>query len=167
MLVYTTYDARAVANYFLLKAATEGRKIDPMGIQKLVYFAHGWFLALYGRPLISQQVEAWDYGPVIRDLYGEFKNFGNSSITSQAMSWSARPLTMVAPTIPPSDRETQSLLDRVWDVYKNLTSIQLSNLTHVEGSPWKQARDQHKAIIEDDLIRNYFLAQMNGPRTNA
>jgi len=84
MPFHRTYDARAVANYFLELAGQEGKPLDPMGIQKLVYFAHGWTLAIYDRPLISQRVEAWDYGPVIRDLYNEFKRFGSSRITEPA-----------------------------------------------------------------------------------
>jgi uncharacterized phage-associated protein len=161
------HDARAVANYFLEKAQSEGRAIDPMGIQKLVYFAHGWSLALYGRPLISQPIEAWEYGPVIKDLYGQFKQFGYAPITSRASIWTMEPGTrrfgVSQALIPESDTETRSLLDRVWEVYKNFTSIQLSNLTHVPESPWKQARDQGSRIIDNDLIRQYFTAQMNGP----
>jgi hypothetical protein len=84
-------DARAVANYFLDVAGKENRTIDPMGIQKLVYFAHGWNLAMYGRPLIVQNVEAWDYGPVIRDLYQDFKRFGNGPIKMPAMALSFGP----------------------------------------------------------------------------
>ena len=30
-----------------------------------VYFAHG-LIALTGRPLIREPIEAWDYGPVVR-----------------------------------------------------------------------------------------------------
>src|ERR1700736_6544090 len=79
-----TYDARAVANYFLQRANAEGIPITPMAIQKLVYFAHGWMLAVYGRPLINQRIEAWEYGPVIRDLYQQFKRFGDLKITEPA-----------------------------------------------------------------------------------
>src|SRR5271157_4349946 len=84
-------DARAVANYFLDLAKKENRPIDPMGIQKFVYFAHGWNLAMYGRPLIIQDVEAWDYGPVIRDLYQDFKRFGNGPIETPAMTFGVEP----------------------------------------------------------------------------
>jgi len=160
------YDARAVANYFLDLAKKEGRTIDPMGIQKLVYFAHGWNLAMYGTPLISQRVEAWDYGPVIRDLYGDFKRFGNLPVEGPVLALKMEPGTMKVRLTKPelighAPAETLSLLDRVWEVYKPFTSIQLANMTHVPGSPWKTARDQNLSVISDDLIRNWFTGQMN------
>jgi uncharacterized phage-associated protein len=171
MYLYTgPQDARAVANYFLHLARKEGRSIDPMGIQKLVYFAHGWNLAMYGRPLISQPVEAWDYGPVIRDLYQDFKRFGNGPIKELAMELNVEPGTMrlqftkpdIAQTnVPP---ETLSLLGRVWEVYKPFSSVQLSNMTHAIGSPWKTARDRGMGVIPNELIKQWFTTQMNAPR---
>ena len=76
--------SKAVANYFLDIAERDGKTLNPMKLQKLVYIAHGWHLAIRRRPLIRESVEAWKYGPVIADLYHEFKKFGNMPITERA-----------------------------------------------------------------------------------
>lgn len=55
------HDARAVANYMLAVAEKKGMTLTPMQVLKLVYLAHGWSLAWFGRPLIRDDVEAWDY----------------------------------------------------------------------------------------------------------
>ena len=78
------YEAKAIANYFLEKAKAEGNSLTPMQVQKLVYFAHGWYLGLFGEPLIKESVQAWSYGPVIPSLYQEFKRFGNQGIDELA-----------------------------------------------------------------------------------
>ena len=52
----------------------------PMQLLKLVYIAHGWTLGICATPLITEQVEAWKYGPVIPDLYQHVKKYGSSSI---------------------------------------------------------------------------------------
>src|SRR5579875_2343089 len=101
------YDARAVANYFLDLAAKEGRPLDPMGIQKLVYFAHGWNLAIFGSPLIRQRVEAWDYGPVIADLYQAFREFGPNPITSPAKKFEFDPITGLVSESTPTISESE------------------------------------------------------------
>ena len=124
-----------------------------MAIQKLVYFAHGWMLAVYGRPLISQGIAAWDYGPVINDLYQEFKHFGNLSITEPARAFCEIPKYQ--------DPEVADLLDRVWKAYKHFTAIQLSNMTHVPDSPWSIARKNGQSFIGDDLIKTYFSTLPN------
>ena len=45
-----------IANEFLRLASVDGRAVDLMQLQKLVYVAHGWCLAASGQPLTG---EAW------------------------------------------------------------------------------------------------------------
>src|SRR5882762_236012 len=78
------YDPKSIANVFLALAEAEGKHLTPLQLIKLVYIAHGWYLALTQKPLISEQAEAWQYGPVIPSLYQEFKGFGNSFIKRRA-----------------------------------------------------------------------------------
>jgi uncharacterized phage-associated protein len=154
------YDARAVANYFLELADLERIPITPMAMQKLVYFAHGWMLATYGRPLISQRIEAWDYGPVIADLYHAFKRFGNLRITEPAhVQMTGTTFRVTLSRIPKNqDREVASLVRKVWETYKHFTAIQLSNMTHMPSSPWSIARENNQPFIDDDVIKEYFSA---------
>jgi uncharacterized phage-associated protein len=44
-----THDALAVANWFFARAEAEGKTLDPMKLQKLIYFSHGWSVAITGR----------------------------------------------------------------------------------------------------------------------
>jgi uncharacterized phage-associated protein len=165
------FDALAIANYFLDKAKAEGKPLTPMALQKMVYFAHGWHLALVGQPLIKQRVAAWEFGPVISAIYREFKEFGKSPITRKATSldlseWGdadAGGLKIIEPTVPITQEtiETREILDRVWDVYKNFSGVQLSNLTHAGDSPWSQTYQPNVRglMIDDSLIKSWFQQQ--------
>lgn len=161
------YDAAAVANYFLLLAEKQGKDLDPMKLQKLVYFAHGWYLALRKEPLIKDRVEAWEYGPVIPSLYHQFKVFGNGTIKNRALvtKFDAGMFRLKTPSVDEQgDTETniyaKSLLDRIWEVYGGLTAIQLSNMTHEPGSPWEitwnRNPGQRHVVIPDELIMADF-----------
>jgi uncharacterized phage-associated protein len=163
------YSAKAIANYFLDLAKEHGETVSPMKIQKLVYFAHGWHLAILGTPLIDEQIEAWKFGPVIRSLYSEFKQFGNQPIEGHAAHYrlvpGARPKLEVShPRISKSadTQPTRDLLRRVWEVYSPYTAVQLSNLTHQDGTPWKAVMDHYRGDapkgtdIPADSIQKYF-----------
>src|SRR5262245_61420633 len=87
-----TFDAKAVANRFLNLARLEEKNLTPMKLQKLVYYAQGWCLGLNDCPIINEQVEAWQYGPVIPTLYHTFKEFGNGAITALARQYDIGPI---------------------------------------------------------------------------
>lgn len=166
--------AKAVANFFIDAAAQAGdTSLSPMKLQKLVYYAHGWHLGLTGEPLIDGEIQAWPYGPVIPELYHEFKHFGNWQVTDHAtdMIWNGAPgktqdFAFGAPKVdndgsPESDRRL-AILNRVWEVYKAYTATQLSNVTHQPNTPWDTVNKQYVGgipkgtAIPDDIIRAYF-----------
>ncbi len=152
------YSSIAVANHFIKKSFESGTRLTPMQLVKLVYIAHGWYLARTGEPLLSDAVEAWKYGPVIPKLYHQFKQYRDSPITSMAMVMGEG--QFFAPEI--TDPSVAAFLDSVWDVYKNFDGIQLSTLTHQDGTPWFQVwRDQkgfetRGAVIPNQLIKNHY-----------
>ena len=56
MFAKPPYSALAVANWFVENLAGT----TPLKLQKLIYFAHGWHLALKGEPLIDEVVQVTD-----------------------------------------------------------------------------------------------------------
>src|SRR5690348_15136296 len=69
------YSATAIANEFLRR---RGESVSPaqMLVQKLAYIANGWNLAINGEPLIRENAEAWDNGPVYRSIWDHIRDFG-------------------------------------------------------------------------------------------
>src|SRR5258708_36262190 len=116
------YSALAVANYFLGLAKANRVTLDPMKLQKLIYFAHGWHLALYdGEPLINEEIQAWQYGPVVQSVYHEFKQFGADPITKLATDIDVASGEIVTPRIPMDDTQTMGLLNKIWEIYGTYT----------------------------------------------
>ncbi|HHB81002.1 MAG TPA: DUF4065 domain-containing protein, partial [Aliiroseovarius sp.] len=70
------YDARSIANWFVTRAERDGRPLSIMHLLKLIYVAHGWYLETRKAPLIFNRIEAWQYGPVIPDVYNAFRPGG-------------------------------------------------------------------------------------------
>ena len=144
-------DARVVANRFLELATDEGRSLTPMQVLKLVYIAHGWNLALYDRPLIDQPVEAWQYGPVIRDLYNAMKGFGGGSVRGPL------PVGYGASADELSGDETD-LVGQVFKLYGRMNGVALSRITHATNTPWQQiyTPGRHGTVIPPDLIADHY-----------
>jgi uncharacterized phage-associated protein len=153
------FSAQAVANEFI-DIAGKGT-LDPMKLQKLVYFAHGWHLAIEDAPLVRQHFEAWQFGPVIPDLYRALKDYGGGDVTRFASRFDPITSRWIAPRIPSDGPEAQSALDLVrdvWDVYGPYSAIKLSNATHMDGTPWAKWYDPAKqhVVIPDSDIKAYF-----------
>lgn len=129
------YSPKSIANYFLELASSKDESITPMKLQKLVYYAQGWYAGYTSKPLINETIEAWQYGPVVSSLYHEFKQFGSSVIRSKATDFDSENLSFcVVPS--PKEEPIRKFLANVWGSYGQYTGIKLSEMTHAEGSPW-------------------------------
>jgi uncharacterized phage-associated protein len=150
---------KSIANYFLDLAQASGHAIDPMKLQKLVYYAQGWFAGYTGQELINEAVEAWPYGPVIPSLYHEFKRFGSQPIQGRATEYAPAAGDFVEVPRPLDDR-LRGFLDNVWRNYGQYTGLKLSELTHAPDGPWDIARRRthgtRSADIPFELIRDHF-----------
>lgn len=168
------YNPKAIANYFIDLAKQDDAALTPMKLQKLIYFAHGWHLAIKGEPLINQPIEAWQYGPVIPSVYHEFKDLGRNSIDRYATDLSVREgltFSLYTPRIAEEDSFSKDLLDEIYKAYGQYGAIQLSNLTHTKDSPWDQVWSEGVPMgkdIDDGIIREYFrsLAKKNRERNH-
>ena len=158
-----SYSAKEIANYFLELSAK--KDISPLKIQKLVYIAHGWHLALYGEPLVQDELaEAWEYGPVFPSIYHEFKRFGAGPILEPVLAWTyydfLEEWDSHIPRIKPDDKRTIAFLNRIWELYGHFSAGELSAMTHEEGSPWNQVREEvgpiKNANIDNALIEKYY-----------
>ena len=171
------YHPDEIANEFIaIGIETSACDMSPMKLQKLAYLAHGWFLAFYDEKLIDGDIEAWEFGPVIPDLYHKLQKFGNnpvgelvSKLRPASDNSSDFPFEFHTPRVPTADTRTHGHLREVWRAYGQYTPIQLSNLTHEPGTPWTITVGEHSAgklprglDIGDDLIKSCFKGYAEG-----
>ena len=121
-MAYNSFD---IANKILQKGAQSdcGELISNLKLQKLLYYMQGFHLAFFETPLFDDDIFAWQYGPVVPEVYFKYKQNGNSGIESEG-------------NIIELDDKEEKLFDEVFSVYGEYSAIGLMNLTH-EESPWK------------------------------
>lgn len=150
MVIHKGHRPVDVAQYVVSHCANTGidNSLTPMQVLKLVYLAHGWLLGLYGRPLINEQVEAWTYGPVIPSLYQALKQFGSGSV--DVVPGARAGLVL--------DDEEIGVITQVCAIYGVESGMNLSRLTHKDGSPWSVTWQQSgkSGVISNDLIEAYY-----------
>jgi len=155
------YDARAVANLLLDLAEERGQRLTQVSLLKLIYFAHGWYLATYDRPLVTQDFEAWQYGPVVKVVRDEFKQFGKSAIAGRATKLNIRTgvRSFIAPDISDPD---QNFMRSILQAYEGYDAWQLSDMTHEKGSPWDKLWNTSEPVgrlalrIRNEDIKAHF-----------
>lgn len=129
------YDIRAVANEILKRAWAAGAKPTNMWLNKVTWFVYERMLVQFGKLLTQARVEAWDHGPVFREIYGPAKVYRDEPVATllQAFSVQAKQMVTASATL---DTETSSVIDNAIERYGRKTASQLRNISHVEGSPW-------------------------------
>ncbi|MBD8924189.1 DUF4065 domain-containing protein [bacterium] len=144
-------ESSTIANYFLTKS-----ELTPKKIQKLVYYAYSWFIALYNNNeneienvLFSEIPEAWIHGPVFPSLYAKYKDY----------NWNEVPINKDEMVFENDD--LKSFLDDIWEKFGKFSADQLEYMTHQE-TPWINARKNissfepsNQKILLKDIFKFY------------
>jgi uncharacterized phage-associated protein len=120
--------------------------VDNLKLQKLLYYSQAVFLVLNNKtPLFSEEIEAWDYGPVVREVYDQYKKHGCEIIPQIDIGESG---------LEVGEMEA---IDMVLEYYGEMSGGELVNKTHQE-KPWKETYHPKRPsnIISKDLIYDYF-----------
>lgn len=129
-------------NSYEQKLSGDVEGISNLKLQKLLYYAQGCYLGLYGIKLFEDDIVAWQHGPVVVDVYYEFKKFHNNSIAFSDL------------TEIKVDEKAQKVLEWVYEEFGKYTAWALRDKTH-EETPWKST--PMNEVISADVIRDYFV----------
>lgn len=143
------YPSSVIAEFFIEK--DNSMKRDVMKVLKLVYIAHGFYLAFTDSPLIKENVQAWQYGPVIPELYFRLKT---RDLDASSVFFEDKERLK-------NDGYAIGLLNAVYNKYGGYTGIELSNLTHEKGTPWDITVNQYGSVIENELIKNHYKCMIS------
>lgn len=130
MLRITPYsdELHNIASYFLYKAARDEEELmSNLKLQKLVYYAQGLHLILYGDSLFPDKIKAWEHGPVVPQLYHEYKSHGSRGIPKEE-SFRVKNIK----------KSIRAFLDEIYTVFGQFSALRLREITHSDEC-WKDA----------------------------
>ncbi len=138
------YKAVDLSKYIVSKCVTDGYPISNLHLQKILYYIQKDFLKR-DRIAFADEIEAWQFGPVVPNVYYKFCGFGAMPITSS--------YSEIEPAIAADDLHAiNSIVDEKrlkdpWDLVAE---------THKPNGAWAQVyRDGvgNHAVISRDLIK--------------
>lgn len=159
------YDVLDISRYVINYSNQENYDISNLKLQKLLYFIQAYFLITKKAPCFKEDIEAWDFGPVVPSAYYKYRLFGGSNIPS---------ITTYTIIEKNSDDISQSkiksakydkaciascdakLIEDVINKFSNYSASDLVEITHRQN-PWKNAYENGRnTIITIESIRSYF-----------
>ena len=135
-----------------------------MKLQKILYFVQAEFLISQGRVCFADDIEAWNFGPVVPTVFREFKVFGSCLIMpvthyfveDKNEFFNIRKVEFKDNLISDEDK---AVIDEVVNYFADFSSVALTELT-LKQFPWKNAySDCCRNVITAESIRNYFLSR--------
>ena len=160
------YKVLDVARYIINYSNKMEYGISNLKLQKLLYFVQAEFLAFTERkqPCFIEEIEAWGLGPVVPEVYQEFKQYGSSNIPTIIKyyevndNWEIVEKKYNQNCIEPQDRET---INQTVDGFADYSATALVNITHNQD-PWNEAYEEGmNRIISKKAIKEYFESDDN------
>ncbi len=114
--------------------------ITNLKLQKLLYFVQAICLMIFGKKAFPEKILAWSYGPVVNDVYQQYKQNHASGINSEL-------------NVKNVSSGLYKIINEVVNCYGSIEANKLIDFTH-EEEPW--IKTEINKEIDIDLIKNYF-----------
>ena len=133
--------AKDVAGYLVNGFISIGKPITNMKLQKLLYYSWIKYYKKENNYLFKDKFSAWKLGPVIRDVYNEYRRFA------------AMPIFFDDEKKFDIDPDVALFLNDIVKEYQDVSAFKLVSMTHEDGKPWKKIYVPDKSMeIPFDLI---------------
>lgn len=142
-----------VAKYFIAlndkECQDEKSDLSKLKIQKLLYYAQGYYLALYNKPLFDEKILAWQHGPVVKEVYKGFEANDNFIPTDK--------YKMRDDEIKKLGKKEKELIEDVFQLMGQYSAWRLRDKTHQED-PWRDNYKEGKKSTEipQSDMKKYF-----------
>ena len=122
------------------------------------------FLISQGRICFADDIEAWNFGPVVPAVLHEFMRFGSCFIMpvthyfveDKNKFFNIRKVEFKDNIISDEDK---SVIDEVVDCFADYSSVDLTDLT-LKQLPWQNAYSSWwKSVITTESIKEYFSSR--------
>ena len=142
------YKVMDIANKILADGenCNAGELVTNLKLQKLLYYMQGFHIAYFNEPLFDEEIEAWQYGPVVPDVYNYYKDNGSNGIEANKKELMLEP-------------KEEALFSEVLSIYGQYSAIGLMNMTHNE-TPWKSTPTGYGSIISKEKLKNFFKKRL-------
>ena len=136
-----------LAKYVCNEMDKAGSRVDNLKLLKLLYFIQGVHLAAYDEPAFPETIYAWDYGPVVPEVYHHFKIHAADPIPEYAFRHREE-----------LEQRLQKVVSKTLDVYGKMSGGRLVAQTHLPGTPWMKSYKAGVGWIEipNESIKEYF-----------
>lgn len=136
------YKSMDLANYIVDKCIKDNAPITNLQLQRLLYFVQKDFLKR-GSPAFSDYIEAWEFGPVVPNVYFYFCGFG------------ATPISISRDSVPNLTSD-KNIIDNIVEAKRDLDSWVTAKETNKITGAWSKVFNDGKGrqhIIPVDLIK--------------
>ncbi|MFC7364555.1 MULTISPECIES: Panacea domain-containing protein [Bhargavaea] len=155
-----SYDATIIAGYIAHRALETGKRLTNLQLQKILYFLQAYWLKNFDTPLFSDEIQKWKLGPVVPDVYHEYKVFGSSQISyiPKIFDIDAENSTFKIVNFSPNmvHDNDRRILERITDNLSNYSGRELVNITH-EHEPWSK---DEKKILSGEMKIPYDIEEI-------
>lgn len=136
------YKAMDLANYIVDKCIEDNAPITNLQLQRILYSVQKDFLKR-GSPAFSDDIEAWEFGPVVPNVYFDFCGFGAMFIS-------------ISKGAVPNLTSDKNIIDNIIEAKRSLTPWEAAKETHKATGAWSKVYDNGKGrqhIIPVGLIK--------------
>lgn len=139
------YKAMDIARYIVNKCVEDNRPVSNLQLQKILYYVQINFMRLLSEPAFDDEIEAWQYGPVVPEVYYEFADCGGTDIYRTYPG---------AQNLFKNNNEKQ-IVDKVITLCLRLNPWELVERTHRPNTPWARVYKGFPDVIPNEYLYEY------------